>query len=931
MYEIELIDSGDIFELNEQSVIKVTYSSFNLSKIDRNNTDKSNSFEIPLTPKNIKILKGLGTPSNVSNKPYIYNGVNLRYKGDIIIKRGTIVFQEINFNKDTIKANIIDRDASFYALIRDLSLEDSFKDEDIIINLPLDIDRYIRGTHKHSDKIKVPLTISSDNSITSYPKNTFDEEELYKKLPDNYDVEKLMISDDVEPTFNYDLTYLDVFFNLDYIVKTICKSVGFSAVIDEYIKEDLDDLVIKSKHIKRKNVVDDKTYEFNKDDTLYHISKYMPDISAGEILKDFVVRFNLNIVIDYESKSVIFENWDKVIQNTLRVDDFTSYAKVKEKEVYSLRDFGIYNKLLFNNWDEATVELEENSTDDRLASSFTTVYQKGKTANDYSGTFILNNSNIELEKVFFNSKINAPKLSNWSNEVLGYQFREYAIENSFRKYYNVFGKIKLGDTLYNLMNTSNQSSSVYKNKALGESAPHIYSIKALNKPHRYNVIRSYDTTFMDVAWSNSLIDPNKLYEEQGTYKPLMSDEYVVKGADGRFYLGDYAIDLGALELKYNRDLDPKFNRTNVSNSTPPYYMFAPYKSLSNYSSIKPDNGIFMDMRINEGEFLSWTYINVDYSINETENSNEDLESFYDSISFSPSIADSSYNFFNIESEFNLTDTSYILTTDKLGFKYYLDKYHIHSRGLYSNLTIQDWQCIMPPSKVKSFKFDRLVYLDQEQAYFYVNEIKEYDATTGIATLNVMKVDYSQLNKTIEAFYNEEGLYTVVLFIDYNDYIDLEDNRRLYRAYENIYDDSIVDYLKDATKLSKEGIEYILRYVDGKTYIEVTIDEEGEVIDPVDNIDIIITYPYNNVEITSQTLPQGILMQSTVLNGVAPFTYRWELRNSDGVLIYNDYGQSNHPITFYEYGWYSVTVTVTDSNNHTSTDTVNFRIKEHLTD
>lgn len=84
---IDLWVEGERLDLYSDATIKHTFQVNDISELKDRQTSFTNSFSAPKTNNNVRILKGLGLPSDTSRVPYLKPDCKMKYEGfDVIVK-----------------------------------------------------------------------------------------------------------------------------------------------------------------------------------------------------------------------------------------------------------------------------------------------------------------------------------------------------------------------------------------------------------------------------------------------------------------------------------------------------------------------------------------------------------------------------------------------------------------------------------------------------------------------------------------------------------------------------------------------------------------------------------------------------------------------------------------------------------------------------
>lgn len=161
---VEIVTDNGILELDDLTRIKYTAQIsdiFNIAQVKASHTD---SFSLPKTANNVRILKNLGLVGSTSPFPYDKVSVTVKEKGFDVIKNGWLTIKEttdryivnviegtIDFFKEIENINIGDLDLSEINHVKDLdTVIDSFTNEDY---------RYIFGDYNGRNFVDSSINI----------------------------------------------------------------------------------------------------------------------------------------------------------------------------------------------------------------------------------------------------------------------------------------------------------------------------------------------------------------------------------------------------------------------------------------------------------------------------------------------------------------------------------------------------------------------------------------------------------------------------------------------------------------------------------------------------------------------------------------------------------------------------------------------------
>lgn len=118
---VEIVTDNGVLELDESTRIKFTHQIsdiFNIAQVKATHTD---SFSLPKTANNVKILKGLGLVGSTSNVPYEKISATIKYKGFDVIKKGWLAIKETT---DRYVVNVIEGNIDFFKDIENINISD---------------------------------------------------------------------------------------------------------------------------------------------------------------------------------------------------------------------------------------------------------------------------------------------------------------------------------------------------------------------------------------------------------------------------------------------------------------------------------------------------------------------------------------------------------------------------------------------------------------------------------------------------------------------------------------------------------------------------------------------------------------------------------------------------------------------------------------
>ena len=118
---VEIVTDNGVLELDESTRIKFTHQIsdiFNIAQVKATHTD---SFSLPKTANNVRILNGLGLVGSSSNVPYEKVSATIKYKGFDVIKKGWLAIKETT---DRFIVNIIEGNIDFFKDIENINIGD---------------------------------------------------------------------------------------------------------------------------------------------------------------------------------------------------------------------------------------------------------------------------------------------------------------------------------------------------------------------------------------------------------------------------------------------------------------------------------------------------------------------------------------------------------------------------------------------------------------------------------------------------------------------------------------------------------------------------------------------------------------------------------------------------------------------------------------
>jgi hypothetical protein len=96
MYLTEIFYKGEDLDLYEDKGLKYTIQVNDIGEIKDRQASYTNSYEVPKTPKNIRLLGGLALPSDTSVTPYTQDKCQVKIEGfDFIVKGWLNVINEL--------------------------------------------------------------------------------------------------------------------------------------------------------------------------------------------------------------------------------------------------------------------------------------------------------------------------------------------------------------------------------------------------------------------------------------------------------------------------------------------------------------------------------------------------------------------------------------------------------------------------------------------------------------------------------------------------------------------------------------------------------------------------------------------------------------------------------------------------------------------
>src|SRR5690554_5830362 len=118
---VEIVTDNGVLELDELTRIKFTHQISDIFNIAQVKATHTNSFSLPKTANNVRILNGLGLVGSISNVPYEKVSATIKYKGFDVIKNGWLAIKETT---DRYVVNVIEGNIDFFKDIENINIGD---------------------------------------------------------------------------------------------------------------------------------------------------------------------------------------------------------------------------------------------------------------------------------------------------------------------------------------------------------------------------------------------------------------------------------------------------------------------------------------------------------------------------------------------------------------------------------------------------------------------------------------------------------------------------------------------------------------------------------------------------------------------------------------------------------------------------------------
>lgn len=380
---IEVYINNNRIDLPLNTSITQTFQRSDVGDLSKRKTSFTTKFKVPKTPNNVKTFTYLGLVGKI-NKPYdsILNPnefpfgkptARLTESSIDLIKNGFAqVFED---NDDYYDLSIYGEERTFFEKIKDLTIQDTFP-ASFNVNLKgtgvnsissfYDTnDDFIFCTCQNSDYVRSVYTIDGAN-ITNPPNYTW------------YNPTQMTPQFYVKDLFKYIFSYLG------YTIQYPLLNNGFTLDNDPTFKNML---------MSAKRTVSSFNLTWGSN---IQIKQLVHDMPCDDFIKEIVMRWNLNLIVDEQNKIVTLKSQDVFLKNGDVIDWSNKYSETKNRK-YTIGNYGQANKMTY-----------EDDTKNYVEYLNQPAYFRITNADELIGSFEIKNINLKNSYNVFESKIKKP-------------------------------------------------------------------------------------------------------------------------------------------------------------------------------------------------------------------------------------------------------------------------------------------------------------------------------------------------------------------------------------------------------------------------------------------------------------------------------------------------------------------------------------------
>jgi hypothetical protein len=328
---MQIFLNGEELDLYKGEVVAITLQINDLGELDKANTSYTNSFKIPRSANNTRIMQNLGIPGNSSRIMYSLNNITILEDSLPILVNGFAKVTEVTPLYYSI--NVYGSEKTFFEKIKNVTVKDCFP----TINIS-----WTAGSLKSyaNATLAFCFPVAQYNTDTIHSGSLQSAGAIFSKTKVIY----------TSPVFFAKYLFEQIFIHLGY-------TLDYPIANDNVFLK----LVVPSQ-----NGVSSFGLQYG--DT-FNIKNCVQDVGADVYIKEIMYRFGLIIQVDELNKRVSFTKMDNLL-NAGTPKDWTDKMVEFKSEKYEINGYGQVNYMRYAEDDEADENFPYIAPDNELTGSF---------------------------------------------------------------------------------------------------------------------------------------------------------------------------------------------------------------------------------------------------------------------------------------------------------------------------------------------------------------------------------------------------------------------------------------------------------------------------------------------------------------------------------------------------------------------------------
>lgn len=311
---MQIYINGEEIDLYDNEKVAITLQINDLGELDKANTSYTNSFKIPRTATNTRVLENLGVPGNTSRVAYTLNNVTIIENSLPILVNG---FAQITDTYPSYyQINVYGSEKTFFEKIKNITVQDCHPDYFIRWTSLMMADRAHAATH-------FCFPVAQYNSDTMHSGSLQSAGSVWSRTK---------------------VIYTSPVFYVRYLFESIFTHLGYQLVYPISNDNTFNKLVVPSqKGISHFNV------QYG---DLFNLKNCVTQVGASDFIKEIMYRWGLTIQVDEFNKKVSFSKLNNMLANGDAIH-WTSKVVELKNEKYKLDGYAQNNLFTYQGDDEA--------------------------------------------------------------------------------------------------------------------------------------------------------------------------------------------------------------------------------------------------------------------------------------------------------------------------------------------------------------------------------------------------------------------------------------------------------------------------------------------------------------------------------------------------------------------------------------------------